>query len=143
MKKCSTKNLFILILILLLFVSCTSHEYYYSDKGRCVTVIKKFGAKYSWFVIPYKYESKEIPKCNYIEIKESSWLRIFWVNDSIFYINNYTHGHIGDTIANIINFNKNYKVYDINRDFDCFYNIATPIIDTIISPSLSGDGTTD
>jgi hypothetical protein len=132
MKKCSMKNLFIVILILLLSVACTKHEYYYSTHGRCVTVIKKFGANNSWFVIPYKYESKEIPKCNYIEIKENTRLYMYWVSDSVIYVLNEAYNTYHKNVINKIRFSYRYKIYDINKNIKYYYNIAYIKIDTNI-----------
>ncbi|MBQ9658436.1 MAG: hypothetical protein IJV31_06685 [Clostridia bacterium] len=129
------KRFIVVLVLLLLFASCTFHEYYYSPQGRCITVIKKWGSKYSWFVMPYKWANREVPKHNFIEIKENSWLRIYWINDSILYIYNEIpiENDIRYKNSNGMDFTEKYIIYDINKNFNYIYDIANPTIDTIIT----------
>ncbi|MBR1718180.1 MAG: hypothetical protein IJ715_02790 [Bacilli bacterium] len=85
--------------------------------------------------MPYKWANREVPKHNFIEIKENSWLRIYWINDSILYIYNEIpiENDIRYKNSNGMDFTEKYIIYDINKNFNYIYDIANPTIDTIIT----------
>lgn len=115
------------IIFILLVTWEQSRDYYYTSKGRCVTVWKRLGGR--CYVMPYKYSILfQNPKENYIETNSQSWIALYWRTDKDIYVDN---NYYNQNLNTIFCFDETYTIYDLNTHPTYWYHIGNPVFDTI------------